>query len=66
MCTVLFQLLRDEQVENEKRVLAMDKRVQDLRKMHGLLPGNQTARALHKQDSISVQSVFLTLKVLSF
>ena len=33
------QLLEDEQVENEKRVQAMNKRVQELRKVHGLLPG---------------------------
>ena len=36
---LMFQLLSDERVENEKRQHAMDKRIQELRKKYGLLPG---------------------------
>jgi len=31
--------MRDEYEENEKRLDAMDKRIQSLRRTHGLLPG---------------------------
>ena len=30
----------DEQLENEKRLQAIDRRIQELRRRHGLLPGN--------------------------
>ena len=33
--------MSDELAENKKRMDAMDKRVQELRKSHGLLPGNK-------------------------
>ena len=40
-----LQLLQDEARENEKRMSAMDKRIQELSKKHGLLQG-QIMRAL--------------------
>ena len=37
--STMFQLVVDENNESEKRFSAMDKRIQELRKRHGLLPG---------------------------
>jgi hypothetical protein len=34
------QLMSDEYMEHKKRVQTLDTKIQDLRKKHGLLPGN--------------------------
>jgi len=39
--------MRDEFEENEKRLEAMDKRIQSLRRTHGLLPGLRAVLFFH-------------------
>ena len=44
--------MTDEHLENEKRLLAMDKKIQELRRKHGLLSGSLTS--LHKCIPLSL------------
>jgi hypothetical protein len=44
--TVFQQLRLDESLEKEKRESALEQRVQELRKRHGLLPGEHLTYSL--------------------